>query len=288
MAASSIADVSDTAFWIAHYRGLEEQRGDPLFRDPLATRLAGAHGEKIAREMPGRAMTEWSVAIRTRLIDDYILKAIAAGVDTVLNLGAGLDTRPYRMDLPQSLQWIEADFPKVIDFKTERLNGEQPHCRLRRVKADLSNGDERRRMLAEVDAAAGKLLVLTEGVVPYLTNDEVAALAEDLNGLKSARYWIVDYFSPALLDFRRRNRFARRMRNAPFQFRPDDWFQFFAQHGWRRIELRYLVDEAARLKRPMRVPLLMRVMALFISKERRKAFREFGYALLEPSPRAAD
>ena len=45
-----------------------------------------------------------------------VLSAIAQGVGTVLNLGAGLDTRPHRMALPQELLWIEADFPSMLEF----------------------------------------------------------------------------------------------------------------------------------------------------------------------------
>jgi O-methyltransferase involved in polyketide biosynthesis len=47
--------------------------------------------------------------IRTVIIDDRIKLAIGEGVDTILNLGAGLDTRPYRMDLPKTLRWVEFD-----------------------------------------------------------------------------------------------------------------------------------------------------------------------------------
>ena len=286
MAASSIADVSDTAFWVAHYRGIEGERADPLFRDPLAARLAGEHGSKIAREMPGASMTAWSVSIRTRLIDDYIASAIAEGVDTVLNLGAGLDTRPYRMELPPTLTWVEADFPKVVDFKSERLAAETPRCRLQRVKADLSDAAQRRQLLRDVDASAKKLLVLTEGVVPYLDPEEVGALADELRALASARYWIVDYFSPAVHRFRRRVR--RRMANAPFKFTPSDWLGFFAQHRWQCSEMRYLWDEGQRLGRPMRLPFLARVLLaprwLFTTKEQRAAGTKFaGYALLTPA-----
>jgi len=286
MAASSIADVSDTAFWVAHYRGIEGRRRDALFRDPLAARLAGQHGQQIAREMPGAAMTAWSVAIRTHLIDDYIRRAMADGVDTILNLGAGLDTRPYRMDLPDELQWIEADFPKVIEFKEERLKADTPHCRLQRVRVDLSDGEQRRGLLASVDAQAGKLLVLTEGVVPYLGVEEVGALADELRGLHAMRYWVVDYLSPALLRYRKR--LQRRMANAPFKFQPDDWFGFFAAHGWRCAELRYLAEHGTRLGRPMRLPTLPRlvlgVSRIFAPKERVEAVGKFaGYALLEPA-----
>jgi len=40
-------------------------------------------------------MSGWAIVIRTCIIDDYIRLAVAQGIDTVLNLGAGLDTRPY-------------------------------------------------------------------------------------------------------------------------------------------------------------------------------------------------
>src|SRR4051812_25904069 len=102
---SPIRDVGDTAFWIAHYRGEESQRPDALFQDPLARRLSGEHGRAIAAAMPAERMVAWTVAVRTRVIDDFISAEIARGADTVLNLGAGLDTRPYRMKLPASLRW---------------------------------------------------------------------------------------------------------------------------------------------------------------------------------------
>ena len=134
-----IENVSDTAFWIAHYRALETQRADALFHDPLAGLLAGERGKQIANAMPKSFMTGWAVVIRTCIIDDYIRFAIAQGVDTVLNLGTGLDTRPYRLDLPRSLVWVEADYPDMIEFKEKRLSSEKPRCQLERVKLDLAN-----------------------------------------------------------------------------------------------------------------------------------------------------
>jgi methyltransferase (TIGR00027 family) len=281
-----IENVSDTAFWVAHYRGLETARPDALFHDPLAAVLAGERGKRIAETMPRPFFTAWTVAVRTSLIDDYIRAAVADGVDTILNLGAGLDTRPYRMELPASLHWIEVDYPDVIAFKEQQLAHQEARCQLKRVKLDLAQAAERRQLLARINASAKKMLVLTEGVVPYLSLEDVACLADDLRALDHLSYWIVDYFSPEVA--KHRNRLMRgRMRNAPFKFLPADWFAFFAAHGWRSKELRYLPDEAQRLKRPLPLPLLFRLTwmlrALFASKARRQAFRQFaGYALLEP------
>src|SRR6266704_1678162 len=97
---SPIKDVSDTAFWIAYLRALESNRGDALFHDPFAAQLAGERGRKISEAMPTSRIVGWTVALRTKIIDEFIAFAINGGVDTVFNLGAGLDTRPYRLSLP--------------------------------------------------------------------------------------------------------------------------------------------------------------------------------------------
>lgn len=291
MADSLIENVSDTAFWVAHYRAVETQRSDALFRDPLAGLLAGERGKKIAQTMPMQFMTEWVVAIRTSIIDEYIRTAVAQGVDTVLNLGTGLDTRPYRMELPESLLWVEADYPRMIEYKQARLAGQSPRCQLRRVAVDLADDAARRRLLADIDSRADKLLILTEGVIPYLPVAAVGALAADLKALQHARYWIVDYLSPEAIKFRERG-IGQKTQKAPFKFKPADWFGFFREHGWALKEIRYFADEGERLKRPPRLPLLlkavMKVRTLLASKRHREALRKTaGYALLELCDTAA-
>jgi methyltransferase (TIGR00027 family) len=286
MAGALIADVSDTAFWIAHYRAAETKRADALFRDPLAGLLAGERGEKIARSMPMSFWTAWTVVMRTCIIDDFIRWAIADGADTVLNLGAGLDTRPYRMDLPESLTWIEADYARMIEYKNERLSGEKPHCRLAGVRVDLADAAERRRVLASVDARTRKMVVLTEGVVPYLTREQVGLLADDLRTLQHAHYWIAEYLAPESMPYLSRGPFGRHMQNAPFKFAPNDWFCFFREHGWRSREIRYFMEESVRRKRAMDLPVAMRVLfaihGMFTSPARREAFKKVaGFVIFE-------
>lgn len=283
-----IKNVSDTAFWIAHYRALESQRTDALFHDPLAGVLAGDRGKTIAAAMPRDFVTAWTVVIRTCIIDDYVRSAIREGVDTVLNLGAGLDTRPYRMDVPEHLVWVEADYPRVIELKEERLSNKRPRCRMERLKLNIADISERRKVFARIDGQAERMLVLTEGVVPYLSVQEAGSLADDLKELNHACYWIVDYFAPEIMKYRERHGMNRRMQNAPFKFAPKDWFGFFGEHGWQCKEVRYLADEAERLRRPIKLPPLvkaiLKVRGLFASGERRAAFRKFvGYVMLEPS-----
>ena len=293
MAETPIENVSDTAFWVAHYRAEETQRPDALFRDPFAGRLAGERGSTIAAAMPLSRMTAWLMAIRTVVIDDYIRSALKDGIDTVLNLGAGLDARPYRMELPPSLQWIEADYPAMIEYKENILRAEAPVCRVERVKVDLSDEAKRRELFARVNAGAAKALVLTEGVIPYLANEQVASLAVDLHALNHICYWIAEYHSPRVIKYRERSGIQRKLQNAPFQFKPDDWFGFFAQRGWRPREIRYLAEEAQRLHRPIAWPLWARIIggifAVFASKERRTERMRFSaYVLLQPEAPAVE
>jgi methyltransferase (TIGR00027 family) len=281
-----IQNVSDTAFLVAGFRGMETDRPNPLFRDPLAWKLAGEHGRKIVDTVPRRFLGAWSVVIRTVIIDSFIRSAIAEGVDTVLNLGAGLDTRPYRMELRKDLRWIEVDYPHVIDLKNERLTDETPNCALERVELDLTDRAARQKFFAEVNAGAGAILILTEGVTPYLTEDDVGALADDLRRMDKLRGWIIDYSSPKALKYGRKIR-ARFMQAAPFLFQPKDWFAFFEEHGWHAQEVRYLGDEAEELRRPPLMPLLMKgwlkLVGLFMSRERRRdMMRQVAYVLLVP------
>jgi len=284
----AIQNVSDTAFMVAGFRALEAERPQPLFRDPLAWKLAGDHGRKILATIP-RRFVGWSVVIRTVIIDAFIHQAIEAGVDTIINLGAGLDTRPYRMDLPKSLDWIEVDFPHVIELKEARLADEEPRCRLERIKFDLTDRVSRQKFFADVGARAKEVLVLTEGVIPYLSEDDVAALANDLRKADKIRFWITDYFSPQAIRYSEKLR-ARFMRNAPFRFAPKDWFGFFAGHGWNVQEVRYIVEEAERLGRPIPLPALMKawmkLVGFFASRTRRERMRRFAaYVLLVPKER---
>src|SRR5438034_11780974 len=104
MSGSRLENISDTARWVALYRAMESERPDAHFRDPHARRLAGERGAGIARKLPGFRSGLWPMVVRTCVFDELIGRAVERdGVDTVVNLAAGLDTRPWRMALPPSL-----------------------------------------------------------------------------------------------------------------------------------------------------------------------------------------
>ncbi len=280
---ASIQDVSDTALWVATYRAIETEREDALFRDPLAARLVGERGRRIAEHMNEGRAVQWAVVIRTCIIDDFITTAIADGVDTIVNLGAGLDTRPYRMDLPPSLRWIEVDYPHLIDFKNTRLAGENPRCKLERIGLDLADLPARRDLFKRLNETAQRALILTEGVTPYLSNEEAGALADDLRQNARFERWVIDYMSTQMARKFRQRQTARRLKNAPLKFSPPDWKEFFASYGWTVKDIRYYGDEGRRLNRPYCMPWWMKLMLIFSSREGREKLRTAaGFAVLGP------
>jgi len=282
---SLIEHVSDTAFLVAHARAVETARPDALFSDPLASLLAGDKGRAIAAAFP--PMTTWQVSMRTLVIDSFLRQAWSDGVRLFVNLGAGLDTRPYRLELPPDTRWVEADYPGVIAYKESRLERETPRCPLERVGVDLADASARRALLGRLGADGERMVVLTEGVVPYLDLAQAAALADDLRTLARPEGWIVDYISPETHKYRDR-RVGQQLAKAQFKFRPDDWFEFFASHGFKPRSVEYLADEGQRVGRAPPLPwaarLMMKLARVTKGSEGGGRFRRFaGYVWLEPS-----
>ncbi len=264
-----IQHVADTAYWMASYRAAESERGDALFRDPLAKVLVGERGAAIVKSMQsiGR-FAYWGLVMRTCLIDEWLQASVAQGYHTIINLGAGLDTRPYRLSFAAPVHWIELDYPQVIAMKDDKLRGETPRCRLERIACDLSDRGQRRQLFAELDSRIGPAVVLTEGVIPYLDEPVVRELAGDLHGPENFRRWISEYYSPAVYPRYRSPQFQQLLNDAPFRFFPDDWFSVFASGGWQRSEMRYLVDEGLRRGRRFPVPWWANLLRLFVGQEK--------------------
>jgi methyltransferase (TIGR00027 family) len=275
MEKASIENVSDTSIWVAYYRAKESERPDALFKDDLAKELIGERGRRIAEQMDQLSVyTEYNVITRTVIIDDF-LRDCLKDIDTVVNLGAGLDTRPYRLPWPKDLRWIEVDYPHILALKNEKLAGHTPNCRLERKELDLSDDHKRRGFLSGLDGRG--ILVLTEGVIPYLSEEQVRALGTDLLANPKIKYWIADYISPQIYKYLKSPARMEKMKNAPFRFFPADWIGFFENLGWKPKKIQYNGETGRRLGRPMPLPFLGRVFALFFP------VRPSGYILFERS-----
>lgn len=273
-----LASVSDTALWVAVYRAEESERSDALFHDPYARRLAGERGFALLDSMPKGRKYGWPMVLRTVIFDRFINECLAQGAELVVNLAAGLDARPYRMELPPTLTWVEVDLPGIIDYKSGVLAGETPLCNLERVALDLAEESARRGLFAKLGRRGSKALVISEGLLIYLERAQVEGLTRDLVATPTFHWWVIDLASPGLRKMMTRTWGATMERAAaPFRFAPEEGPDFFLPLGWRPIETGNPFREAARMKR---LPPLLRLFAFLPDPKRWNPNRIWGGDLL--------
>jgi methyltransferase (TIGR00027 family) len=276
--------VTDTARWVAHYRALETERPGGILRDPFARRLAGERGRLIAESLPELSL-RWMIPVRTRVYDELLLEALRPGrLTVVLNLAAGLDTRPYRLELPAAVRCIEADLSGILAAKAELLAGERPKCELERVALDLRDGPALDALLARLAAVDARVVVVTEGVLGYLDEATVIALSRALHAAPAVRAWILEAALPeVLVRAQRAWGTALRRGNAEMKFAPASGLDFYVPYGWQPRVTRSLLEEAERFGRQMRFAALARTVTRWLRGP--DAWRKIAmYALMEKSP----
>ena len=261
-AESLIRTISDTALWAAMYRASENDRPDAIFRDPFAKRLAGSRGQEIATSMPFSERQTWAAGSpRTHVVDQFITQQLAEGVDMVVNLAAGLDARPYRMDLPASLKWVEVDLPELPLTRNPYLENEVPRCGLERESPlDFSHRTWPPRpsqASTSIDqfSRQGKQSANHQrrDTCLSLRAEEVIALAQDLRlpasflKLLGHRPCIAGAAAdpPAAICNQSSTKPAQQLRFGP----PKEGPLFFVPHRWKPIEVRTLLKTAASLNR---------------------------------------
>jgi methyltransferase (TIGR00027 family) len=215
----------------------------------------------------------WPYTARTVRFDQIIAERIKQGTDMVINLAAGLDTRPYRMELPASLKWVEVDLSAMIDYKEEILAGEKPRCSLERVRLDLADVAGRRALFQRLGSSSRKALVVTEGLLVYLSRDEVSALARDLAVQPGFADWAIDLCSPGLLKILQKNLGALSEAGSPLKFGPEEGPAFFTSSGWKPVEVYSMIKTAAQIKR---LPFFLRLVALLPESNGRQGSRPWG------------
>ena len=277
----SVSHVSDTALWVAVHRATESKRKDALFRDPYAETLAGERGRQIAGQLEPGNGAAWSIITRTAVLDELIMDSIRAGAGTILNLAAGLDTRPYRLSLPEATRWIEVDFPEMIAYKESKLADARPQCALERIALDLTDRPARQRLFARVNEESQQVLVITEGLLIYLTLDEVAALARDLHAMAHFRLWTADVLTPELLEWLLERQFKTfATGTVRMHFAPPGGVAYFERFGWRARTVRKMTVESRRLKREMPRAWLYRLLSSVSPKHVRERYSKLESYLL--------
>lgn len=247
---STIEHVSDTALMVAACRALESEAADGFVHDQFAARLAGERGMAILR---GLARPEWmrfGIGVRSRFLDELLLEILASEtIETVVSMGCGLDTRPWRLELSPDLTWIEVDFADILDYKDALMSGETPRCRRERLTADLNDAAQRRSVYATV--GVGPAVMITEGLLMYLPAATVEALSSESWRQSGIAHWISDVSTSAFAKAIGMDsiRSVRNVQASDF-LHGEQILEVVRRHGWVTAARRsYITDMAFAMER---------------------------------------
>lgn len=162
---------------------------------------------------PGGTKAE-SVA-RTRYIDDYLQACINDGVEQVVILGAGNDSRAYRFKALEEIKVFEVDHPHTQKRKVASVKGvfgDLPRW-VTYVPLDFDKEDLAEKLLASSYKRDLRTLFIWEGVTMYLTSEAVDRILSFVAGTSGRGSSVIfNYFHRSVVDGTCRLGWAKRLR----------------------------------------------------------------------------
>jgi methyltransferase (TIGR00027 family) len=228
--------VARTALWTAAARARESERADRLFSDAFAAALAAEDGADLLREFtPADEVLRENpyMPLRTRWYDDLLADL---DVPQVVLLGAGLDTRAFRLGWPAGVVLFEVDDASVLQYKEARLDAiaAGPRCERRSVPTDL-RGPWADDLLAAGYRPESPAAWLAEGVLFYLAESLAHSVVRRAWELAAPRSWLAaDLLAADVLRSPQGSASLRRLAEmgSAWQFGTDDVSQFISSCGW--------------------------------------------------------
>ncbi len=158
----------ETLFISLYSRAVHSRSEHPLLRDPWAEEAI----QKVDYDFAAIKINHvepLAIAIRAKQFDIWVSDWIDKNpASTVLHLGCGLDSRVFRTDPPSTIQWVDLDYPEVIEFRRQ-LYPEHPNYRM--IGASLLEDDWLTAVPDNLPA-----MIVAEGVLMYLPASGVGPL----------------------------------------------------------------------------------------------------------------
>lgn len=249
-------NIAQTAIVSAGCRALEHTRSDAIIQDPYACLFLDKKHDAIFQSFQKSAsfnLFNTSIAVRTSVIDKMLNDVIYdKNIQQVVHLGAGFDTRPYRMSLPKSLIWWEIDHTQIIDYKAKTLSSTDANCDVFSQKIDLNNVDEMICFLNEKVDTRKRTLVLSEGLLIYLNEETVTDYLSIFSNMHHFSHWITDIGTKnnksSEMD-KSTSQFGELLDYMKFFTHPEE--RIFIDNNWKIVEQKDLAIEAIELSRPL-------------------------------------
>jgi methyltransferase (TIGR00027 family) len=224
-------EISFTARLMAYYRAQENRRNDHLFVDPFAERLAGDLSSYFKKDES--FMINNYPLIRTYYIDNHLLIPWCEKPKNsqIVILGAGLDTRAYRINQFQLYKHVvyELDYPEIVHYKEEILEYVNPLCRLIRVCTDLSDSIWAFHLIESGFSSDIPSFWILEGLAYYMEYENFKVLLKQISSLSTKRGQIfVDVCNPVCAEVD----FGPFFRHFKWGLKKEEILPFFRKMGW--------------------------------------------------------
>lgn len=240
--------VSRTAQWTAAARALESERADRLFHDPYARTVAAGTGFDLLDRYAGAGTVPF-LAIRTTYLDRAMLAALREReIRQVVMIAAGMDTRCFRLPLPDGTTVYELDRPALLEAKESLLGTPVPAGRSRHpVPVDLTG--EWTGSLKEAGWRSEEAtLWVVEGLLFFLPEPAVRALLATLAQHSAPRSVLAgDVISRTALHNPLSRPFLRALEEDgnPWLFGTEEPEDLLTECGWQVREVRQPGDPGA-------------------------------------------
>jgi methyltransferase (TIGR00027 family) len=226
-----LQEVGTTGLFTAAVRAEESKRPNRLFEDLLAQAFV-SYWKYVP---PSRQNSQRAEALRKFIIartvffDELILSASRSGCWQVVLLGAGMDTRAFRLPLPLDMCLFELDTADVLDSKSQVLKGHpaSPVCSRILVSCDLRS-DWSIKLLAAGFHPEKPTAWIVEGVLVYLDEGTVNDVIKAITAMSAPG-------SRMGLDMASHDQSessAWRLRRSTAPFDPVIWL---TEHGWTAV-----------------------------------------------------
>ncbi len=201
--------------------------------------------ENTERLFPGLSS---SIMARVRYFDDFVKKSIKDGLEQLVILGAGYDTRAFRIEeLKENVNIFEMDHPNTQGFKIEKIKeifGSTPG-NVVYVPVDFEKEKIGEKLIENGFIGSKKTLFILEGLVMYIPPESVAEifLFINKNSAKGSRV-IFDYYPQSVVDGTSKLEIGQNIRNhlvkigEPLQFgiKEQEMENFLKEFGFSSIE----------------------------------------------------
>jgi O-methyltransferase involved in polyketide biosynthesis len=222
----------------------DAKRDRSVCNDVYADRFMDERGRKIYEPFRSEKMPNISNITRCRIIDDYVsIELTDNNSVNIITIGAGFDTRPYRIT---GGNWIEVDEPQIISYKNKKLPIEECKNPLRRISIDFAS-ETLTGKLEDVDTSLHTVIVI-EGVFMYLDSGSIENTLREIQQMLPEHVLFCDLMTKNFF-----NKFAKSVHSklvatgGRFTDRPDNPEKIFILNKYKLIERVPMFNRAGEL-----------------------------------------